>query len=184
MASRKAKEKKARNPKSIEQRALGEMKKYLVITLYLWVLFALFATYKRVLLQENGISLWNQGYAIVNALIFGKVVLIGQFLNLGNNLRRHALAWAVLGKCVLFTALLMLFHVSEEAIRAWFEGQPLVSAIQSFGGGTWLGLVNYASILYVALLPLLAFQEVSDAIGSDKLWKLLFTPARPENERA
>jgi hypothetical protein len=41
------------------------------------------ATYERMLLQENGISPWNQGFAIVNALIFGKVVLIAHALNLG-----------------------------------------------------------------------------------------------------
>lgn len=183
MAKKKANQKKTVAPKSIEQRALVEMKKYLVITLYLWVLFALFGTYKRVLLQENGISLWNQGYAIVNALIFGKVVLLGQFLNLGDNLRRNALAWVVLGKTVMFTALLMLFHVGEEAIRALVEGLPMMSAIQSFGGGTWLGLVNYAGLLFVALLPLLAFQEVSNAVGSDRLWRLLFKPPGPGNER-
>jgi len=81
---------------SLQERALDELKKYAVITLYLWVLFVLFATYKRMLLQENGISPWNQGFAIVNALIFGKVVLIAQALNLGRRLKDQALIWVVL----------------------------------------------------------------------------------------
>ena len=73
----------AAKKQSLEQRALTELKRYAVIVLYLWVLFALFAGYKRVLLHENGISVWNESFAIVNALIFGKVILIAQALSLG-----------------------------------------------------------------------------------------------------
>ena len=158
--------------KSLEERALDELKKYAVITLYLWVLFVLFATYKRMLLQENGISLWNQSFAIVNALIFGKVVLIAQALNLGRGLKEQALIWVVLGKSLLFAVVLILFHIAEEAIRAWFKDLPLASAVSDFGGGTWLGLFTYAAIFFVALIPFFAFQEVAEVVGSDALWDL------------
>lgn len=161
--------------KSLEERAVDELKRYAVITLYFWVLFVLFAAYKRMLLQENGISLWNQGFAIVNALIFGKVVLIGQALNLGRGLKEQALIWVVLGKSLIFTVALLLFHVVEEAIRAWFKDLPLSSAVSDFGGGTWLGLLTYAAIFFVALIPFFAFQEVADVVGSDALWDLFFT---------
>jgi hypothetical protein len=161
--------------KSLEERALDELKKYAVITLYLWVLFVLFATYKRMLLQENGISLWNQSFAIVNALIFGKVVLIGQAFNLGKGLKEQALIWVVLGKSLLFTAVLILFHIAEEAIRAWFKDLPIATAVSDFGGGTWLGLLSYAAIFFVALIPFFAFQEVAEVVGGNALWDLFFT---------
>ena len=82
--------------KNLKARALEETKEYLLITLYLWLLFALFAEYKRLLLQENGINLWNQTYAIVNAMIFGKVVLLGEVLKIGKRLEQHAPIWLVL----------------------------------------------------------------------------------------
>ena len=50
---------------SLKEKAIAEMKIYLAITLYLWVVLALFALYKRALLNENGIDYWRQGYAIV-----------------------------------------------------------------------------------------------------------------------
>jgi hypothetical protein len=78
-----------------------------------------FSTYKRMLLQEERNQPWNQGFAIVNALIFGKVVPIAQALNLGRNLKDQALIWVALGKSLLFTVVLILFHIAEEAIRAW-----------------------------------------------------------------
>ena len=168
----------ATGKKSLEERAFEELKKYAVITLYLWVLFFLFAAYKRMLLQENGISLWNQSFAIVNALIFGKVVLIGQALDLGKGLRERALIWVVLGKSFLFTVVLLLFHVVEEAIRAWFKDLPLSSAVSDFGGGTWLGLLTYGAIFFVALIPFFAFQEAAEVVGHDAIWDLFFTRDR------
>lgn len=163
---------------ALGQRMLIEMKKYAIITIYLWVLFALFAAYKRELLQENGVSVWSQSYAIVNAMIFAKVVLLGQVLSLGDNFRKQALIWVVLGKSVLFTALLMAFHAAEEAVRAWFEHLAVAEAVLSMGGGSVLGLLIYAALLFVALVPLFAFEEVSNILGKDQLWRLLFARDR------
>ena len=160
---------------SLKDRALHELKEFAIITLYLWVLFVLFATYKRMLLHENGISVWNQSFAIVNALIFAKVILIAQVLSLGGNLKDMALAWIVLGKSFLFAIVLILFHITEEAIRAWFKDLPLSTAVADFGGGTWLGLLTYAAIFFVALIPFFAIQAVAEIVGADALRKLLFT---------
>ncbi len=41
---------------SLKDRALDELRHYVIITLYLWLLFAVFSLYKRLILQENGIS--------------------------------------------------------------------------------------------------------------------------------
>lgn len=161
--------------KSLKTKALEEMKEYVLITLYLWLLLALFAEYKRILLQENGINPWNQTYAIVNALIFAKVVLLGEVLNIGKRLQKQALIWLVLGKSLLFSILLILFHIAEESIRSWIEHQPLAGSIQNFGGGTWKGLLIYGALLFVTLVPLFAFKEVQRVMGRDMLWSLLFT---------
>lgn len=169
--------------KSLKSKALEEMKEYLAITLYLWLLLALFAEYKRVLLQENGINLWNQTYAIVNALIFAKVVLLGEVLKLGRRLQKEALIWLVLGKSLLFSILLILFHIAEEMIRAWFEHKPLAETIQNFGGGSWSGLLIYGALLFVTLVPLFAFKEVQRVMGRDMFLELLFTRERSGGRR-
>lgn len=158
---------------SLKQRFFGEMKIYFVITLYLWVVLALFALYKRALLNENGIDYWRQGSAILNALILGKVVLLGEILKVGDKLRKRALVWVVLGKTVMFTALLMLFHVIEEMIRALIKGLPLAESIMSIGGGSWFGMYVYAAIMFVMLLPLTAFGELAFVLGKGGMWKLM-----------
>ena len=158
--------------KSLKERAVSELEKYAAITAYLWVLFALFGLHRQ-LLQGHGISAWQQGFAIVNALVFGKVILIGEALELAKGAERHALAWIVLRKSLIFAILLVAFHMLEEAIRAWFKGQPLSDAVTDFGG-SMAGVASYAAIFFVVLIPFYAFQETGRVLGGDALWNLFF----------
>ena len=83
----------------------------------------------------------------------------------------------MLGKSFIFTLLLMAFHVAEEAVRAWFQGKPVVSSIQDFGGGSWQGMLVYGALLFVTLVPLFAFKEAQRVVGGEKLRNLLFNRA-------
>ncbi len=159
--------------KSLKARAVGELEKYAVITAYLWLLFALFSLYRWQLLNEHGIIVWRQTFAIVNALVFGKVILIGQALEIGKGLERRPLAWIVLGKSLIFALLLIAFHLAEETIRAWFEGQPLSTVFDEFGGAPPRQLTS-AAIYLVALIPFFAFQEVARVLGPNALRRLFF----------
>jgi hypothetical protein len=72
---------------------------------------------------------------------------------------------------------LMLFHIGEEAVRAWFYGLPLSTAVADFGGGTWSGLLTYAAIFFVALIPSSPCR-IASVLGADALWSLMFTSGR------
>jgi hypothetical protein len=160
---------------SLKSRALDELRQYAIITLYLWLLFAVFSLYRRMILQEHGISAWQQGFAIVNALVFGKVILIAQALNLEAGLRKYARIFIVLGNAFLFTIVLVLSHILEDAIKAWFQGRPLATSIADFGGGTVAGFLTLGAILFVCLIPFFGMQEVARAVGGRALWDLLFS---------
>jgi hypothetical protein len=160
--------------KSLKDRAVSELERYAVISAYLWVLFALFGLHRQ-LLQGHGISGWQQGFAIVNALVFGKVILIGEALELGKGQESRPLARVVLRKSLIFAILLVVFHILEEAIRAWFEGQPVSAAVSGFGGSL-AGVVAYAAIFAVVLIPFYAFQEAARVLGSRAVWDLFFRP--------
>ena len=172
VANRTSEAEKAGGTKSLKERAVSELEKYAVITVYLWLLFALFSLHRQLVLGHE-ISLWRQGFAIVNALIFGKVILIGQALEVGKGLERRALVWVVLGKSLIFAILLLAFHIAEEAIRAWFKGHPLSASFADFGGSV-PGLVTYTAIFFVALIPFFAFQEAARVLGGGALWNLFF----------
>ena len=164
----------ASGKKSLKERAVSELEKYAVISAYLWVLFALFGLHRQ-LLQGHGISGWQQGFALVNALVFGKVILIGEALELGKGKASHRLAVVVLRKSLIFAVLLIAFHIVEEAIRAWFEGKPLSDALTGLGGSL-AGVMATAAIFFVVLIPFYAFQETGRVLGGDALWNLFFRP--------
>lgn len=167
--------------KSLKERAVGELEKFVVIAVYLFILLGVFSLHRQ-LLQGRGISLWQEGFAIVNALVLAKVILIGEALELGKGAEGQALAWIVLRKSLIFAVLLVAFHIFEEAARAWFEGRPLSSAVTGFGGSL-AGVAAYGAIFFVTLIPFLAFQEVARVLGNDVLWRLFFRP-RVNEDRA
>jgi hypothetical protein len=160
---------------SLKSRALDELREYVIITLYLWLLFAVFSIYRRMILQEHGISAWQQGFAIVNALVFGKVILIAQALHLEAGLRKYPRIFIVLGNALMFTIVLVLFHLLEDAIKAWIGGRPLATAVSDFGGGTLSGFLTLGAIMFVALIPFFGMQEVARAVGGRALWGLLLS---------
>jgi hypothetical protein len=149
-AANAAPEKGEARKRNLRERAVGELEKYAIITVYLWLLFALFSLHTRQVLQQHGmISVWQHGFALLNALIFGKIILIAQALE-------------------VFAILLIAFHIVEGAIRAWFESQPLSAGLADFGG-TLPGLLTYAAIFCVVLVPFFAFQETARILGSSAL---------------
>jgi hypothetical protein len=158
--------------KSLKDRAVTELEKFAVISAYLWVLFALFGLHRQ-LVQGHGVSLWQQGFAIINALVFGKVMLIGEAFELGKATSSQALAWVVVRKSLIFAFLLIAFHILEEAVRAWFQGLPVSDAVTSLGGSLG-GVVAYGAIFFVVLIPFYALQETGRVLGSAALWNLLF----------
>jgi hypothetical protein len=158
--------------KSLKDRAVSELEKYAVISLYLWVLFALFGLHRQ-LVQGHGVSVWQQGFALINALVFGKVILIGEALELGKAKSDQSLAWIVVRKSLIFAILLIAFHILEEAIRGWFKGLPVSDAVASLGGSLG-GVAAYGAIFFVVLLPFYALQETARVLGGDAVWRLFF----------
>ena len=158
--------------KGLKERAVGELEKYAVICAYLWALFALFGLHRQ-LVQGHGVSVWQQGFAIFNALVFGKVILIGEALELGSAKSGQALAWVVLRKSLVFALLLIGFHILEELIRAWFKGLPASDAVTSLGGSLG-GVAAYGAIFFVVLISFFALQETGRVLGGAALRDLLF----------
>ena len=59
--------------RSLKHRIVHEAREYLVIFLYLFVVFSLFALHKSVILAEDHIDFALHGFALFNALTLAKV---------------------------------------------------------------------------------------------------------------
>jgi hypothetical protein len=159
---------------SLKERATGELKQFFVMFFYLWVLFALFALHNTIVLAEHHLNYPAQGFAIVNALVLAKVMLLAEAFHLGSRFNDKALVYSIVYKAFAFSVVLIGFHLLERVLVGVFEGKTVAQSFPSIGGGSLKGIVSVGTIVFVALIPFFTFQEVSRVIGKAELWSLIF----------
>ena len=67
--------------RDLKQRVFDEVIKFLKIAVYLWVMFGVFALHESVVSAKDHINYHFYGFALVNALILGKVMLVAEDLH-------------------------------------------------------------------------------------------------------
>ena len=153
--------------------AIDETKKLFGIFIYLWVLLSLFSFHKALLLNEESL-IYQQGFALINALALAKVILLGEYFHVGERFKDRPLIYPILFKSAVFAALLICFHIIEETFIGIFHGKTFFQSIPSIGGGKLQGILMVGVIMFVVLLPFFAFRELDRAIGTEELRSLLF----------
>jgi hypothetical protein len=161
---------------TLKQRAYHELKEYLVIAFYLWLVFGLFVLYKSVILNEEHVGLIAHGVALINALVLGKFALIARAFHLGESHDDAPLIYPTLLKSGLFAVVLGCCKIIEDATIGYFHGKSFAEAIADIGGGTLLGILTMTLLLFVLLIPFFAFGELSRVLGEGKLAQLFLHP--------
>jgi hypothetical protein len=188
MSEREQADLKVRRPSgfgSIFRRGIQEGRKFLVITLYLWVILGLFALHKSILLPQRGF-IYGQGIALLNALVLGKVMFFAESAHLGEDFETRPLVYPVLFKSGLFAIILIGFHLLEEVVRGALHGESISASVSDVAGGTLEGILAVGFMVFFALIPFFAFREVAKLVGADVMRELLFTRRRrlaPVSER-
>jgi hypothetical protein len=152
-----------------------EAKTFFWIFLYLFIVFGFYTLAGDILLRREGLDFAANGFAAINAAVFGKIILVGEELKLGQWLRRSPLAYTIALQSFVFTLLLVAFHFIEHgAVSWWRHGSPHPRL--DLGGGGWLGLAMVAAMMFFALIPFFAYRNFSRALGPERLRALLFDP--------
>ena len=157
-------------------RVVEEVEKFLAIAAYLWVLLAVLQLHRGIILMSYGISYsYSQGmiFALVNAFVLGKFMLIAEALHAGERWRLETLLYSTLFRSAVFAVILVACHVLEEGIVAVWRGR-------SFWGSPEMNLIEILSlglIAFVVLIPLSAFRELQRVIGKAELKSLFLQPA-------
>jgi hypothetical protein len=164
-----------------KKKAERELKEFAGISLYLAFFFCALSTYSTLLLRKYEINYLNYTFAIVNALIVAKIILIGRMVHLGRSSETRPLYQTVLYKSFVFGLLIFAFHVLEEFIKRLIHGKP--------AGTVWRelnvdDLIARSIIIFCAFIPLFAFQELGRVMGEDKLHALFFKPRWADNPSA
>ena len=162
----------ATTSRTLKQKAYSEAKELLIITLYLWVIFGMFITYKAVILSENGIDFAAHGVALINAVALAKIMLIAKAFHMGDRTGDAPLIYPTLRKSAMFSVLLTFFKILEDVIVGLFRGRSVSQSIDEVFGGTWKGTVIVAVFLFVILIPFFGFGELQRVFGEGKLGQL------------
>ena len=160
---------------TLKERAVHQLREFLVMFIYLWALFALLVINQSIVLAREAQDYQAHGFAILNALILAKVLLIGEDLRLGERFRDRPLLYSIFYKCFIFTLFIVGFHILERVIVGVWRGRTIAQSFPTIGGGSVNGILSLGATLFVALIPFFAFREISRVIGRGELWSLLLS---------
>jgi hypothetical protein len=164
----------SRTGKTLKQRAYHELKKFLLISLYLWIFFGLFILYKSIILSEEHIDFVAHGVAIINALALGKIMLIAEEINPDKGMNHAPLIYPTLWKSAIYTAILAVFKILEDAAIGHIRGKSFHDSIGELGGSSLHGMIILSGILFVILIPLVAIGEMQRVLGEGRLGEIFF----------
>lgn len=157
-----------------KDKILHEMAEYLFNVIYLALVFAAFTQYRRFLLAAHDIIYTNYWVALIQALIFGKVIMVGALFRLGRSLEQKPLIIPTLYKAVVFTFLVVVFHLVEHAIKGLWQGNTLTGSLTAFLDQGRHELLAGSLVIFVALIPFFAVKELGRVLGEDKIRALFF----------
>ncbi len=160
--------------RTFKEKAFDEFKRLLAIFLYLWIVFGLLSIHKSLVLSQHHLDTEEHAFAIINAFVFAKVLLVGEHFNLGARFAKKPLIYPILYKCFVFSVVLIGFHVIESvAVGAW-HGHTIAESLPPFLGWNPRGLLSVGVMCFVLLLPFFGFREIARVIGRREMRALLF----------
>ncbi len=164
--------------KQIAERARHEFISYLAVSAYLFVWFTAVLFYKSAVLRSVGVPFAPFALAAVKALVLGKFMLVLEAFKFGESQRNHRLIVDILKKALLFTLALFALSMVEEIVVGYFHGRSIADSLKEVGGGSSLQALAGAILMFLALMPYLAFRRLALVFGD--LPELLFTQRPPQ----
>jgi hypothetical protein len=168
---------------SLKERASDEFKKLIVIVLYLWAVFGLLSIHKSLVLSQNHLELKEHAFAIVNALVFAKVLLIAEYFHFGERFLDKPLIYPILYKSFIFALVLIGFHIAESLAVGVWHGNTIANSFPVMGGGPLKGTAAVATMCFIVLVPFFGFREIGRVIGGRELLMNLIFKTRETDPR-
>lgn len=165
----------------LKERLREELRKYLIVSVYLYICFLAILLFKASLLSEEGLHYLPVGFAAAKALIIGKFLLIGESVGVGSRIAVPTLLHRIAFRVMLLFVLVAALSIAEELVVGLLHHHPVAQTIDEFRQkylpeklATWL-------LVLLILIPLVAFTEISRALGPGTLGRLL--KGRPDGRQ-
>lgn len=159
-----------------KQKIKHQFREFVAMFLYLWVIFGLFALHESILRAEAHQNYPLQGFAVINALILAKVMLVAEDLKLAHGGAGTKPISVILKKSTAFAVLFICFHVIETVVVGVWRGNSVAASFPQLAGGSLQGIISLGVIMSVCLIPFFAFRELDRKLGPGRMVELLTTP--------
>lgn len=150
------------------------MIEYWITVIYLTLFFGVFTWYRRLILADQHIEYLHYGVSFFEAMVLGKVIMVGDALRMGRGFKNYPLIVHVLYRTVVFMIFIGVFRVFEYSVIALYHGKSVMSGIESLTSQGRYEMLAGCLVKFLAFLPLFAFKEIDRALGKGKLREILF----------
>jgi len=153
---------------------MAETKAYVFISAYLWIFLSTLTAYRELVQMEYNVGYFPYGFSLVEALVLGKLIVIGRVLNVGERFRNMPLIVPTLYKTLCFGLLVVLFSVAEHVVAGlWHHEGVQAITDRVLSRGKWEILCRLVMMVMV-FAPMFATWELGRLVGEGTLFNLFF----------
>jgi len=154
-----------------KQKIKHELREMTWLFLYLAFFFCALIAYDMFLLNQYEVEYWNFGFALLNALVITKVIMIGEYAKLGKRHEDKSVFVSAIWKAFVFGLLVFAFHIIEEIVKRLIHGAEIAKASSHLRLDQMAGR---SIVVFCTFIPLFAFRELRRVMGDDEFRKLMF----------
>jgi len=154
-----------------KQKIKHELREMTELFVYLAFFFVALAVYDMLLLRRYSVEYLTITFALLNAAVITKVIMIGEYTKLGRRHEDKALLISAVWKAFVFGLLVFAFHVIEEVIKRLIHGEDMARASRELRLEQFAGR---AIVVFCVFVPLFAFREFRRAMGEEEFRSLVF----------
>ena len=157
-----------------KQKIIHEMTEYWINFVYLAVVFFTFTLYRRLILEEYQISYLHHGFAVIEAAVLAKIILLGEAARIGRKHEDKQLILPTLHKTIVFAIWVIGFKVLEHMIGGLLRGKGLAGGFHDLISKDGYEILANGLVMISAFVPFFAIKELGRVLGREKLHALFF----------
>jgi hypothetical protein len=157
-----------------KQKVIHELLEYWINVIYLAFFFAVFTSYRRLILAQYQISYFEYGVSIIQALVLGKVIMIGNVFRIGQRFQEMPLIFPTIFRAFIFSIWVILYKILEHTVVGLAHGKGLAGGFNELIGQGSYELIAGSLVTFFAFIPFFAVKELGRVMGAGKLAELFF----------
>jgi len=156
---------------ALKQKTIHELWEFAWVFLYLAFFFCSLELYSLLLLRDFRARYLDLGFALLNALVVAKIIILGEYARIGRKYEKRRLILSIFYKTVAFVLFVFLFHLIEELIKRFLHTGHFAGA---FNQTRINDICGRGLVVFCTFLPLFAFRELRRVLGEKRFVDLLF----------